>query len=115
MNYLGLVGKFMTGSGLKNILVQSKVMLEGTVNKILSGKAYYQATNAHMRIHEGMISIRWYDFEDFCLNKECDDFLCGSFMGVFVLCLYAFARVCLFVPCGHLLGRADLLALVCGV
>ena len=28
---------------------------------------------------------------------------------------YVFVRVCLFVPCGHLLGRADLLALVCGV
>ena len=42
------------------------------MNKILSGKAYYQAINAHMRIHEAMISIWWYAFEDFCLNKECD-------------------------------------------
>ena len=38
MHYLGSVGKFVTGSGLKDILVQSKVILEGTVNKILSGK-----------------------------------------------------------------------------
>ena len=28
---------------------------------------------------------------------------------------YVFVRVCLYVLCGHLLGRADLLALVCGV
>ena len=34
----------------------------------------------------------------------------------FLSCVcYAFVYVCLFVPCGHLLGRADLLALVCGV
>ena len=34
----------------------------------------------------------------------------------FLACVcYAFVRVCLFVPYGHLLGRADLLALVCGV
>ena len=36
----------------------------------------------------------------------------------FLSCVcYAFARVCLYVPCGHLLGweRADLLALVGGV
>ena len=46
-------------------------MLEGTVNKILSGKAYYQVINAHMRIHEAMLSIWWYAFEDFCLNKDC--------------------------------------------
>ena len=28
---------------------------------------------------------------------------------------YVFVRVCLYVLCGHLLGKADLLALVCGV
>ena len=28
---------------------------------------------------------------------------------------YAFVRVCLYVPCGHLLGRAYLLDLVSGV
>ena len=34
----------------------------------------------------------------------------------FLSCVcYAFVCVCLFVPCGHLRGRADLLALACGV
>ena len=28
---------------------------------------------------------------------------------------YVFVHVCLYVPCGHLLGKGDLLALVCGV
>ena len=32
-----------------------------------------------------------------------------------VLCLLCFVHVCLCVLCGHLLGKADLLALVCGV
>ena len=32
-----------------------------------------------------------------------------------VLCLLCFVHVCLYVLCGHLLERADLLALVCGV
>ena len=32
-----------------------------------------------------------------------------------VLCLLCFVRVCLYVLRGHLLGNADLLALVCGV
>ena len=31
----------MTGSGLKDISVQRKVMLKGTMNKNLWGKAYY--------------------------------------------------------------------------
>ena len=34
----------------------------------------------------------------------------------FLSCVcYAFVRACLYVPCGHLLERADILALVCGV
>ena len=32
-----------------------------------------------------------------------------------VLCLLCFVGVCLYVLCGHLLGKADLLALVCAV
>ena len=72
MNYLGAVGKFISGSGLSDILVQSKVMLEGTVNKVLSGKGYYQAINAHTRMHEAMIAMWWYAFEDFCIKKGCD-------------------------------------------
>ena len=35
---------------------------------------------------------------------------------LFLLCVcYAFMCICLFLPCGHLLGGADLLALVCDV
>ena len=47
-------------------------MLEGTVNKVLSGKGYYQAINAHTRMHEAMIAMWWYAFEDFCIKKGCD-------------------------------------------
>ena len=36
------------------------------------------------------------------------------FFFLFCVC-YFYVRVCLYVPCGHLLGKADLLALVCGV
>ena len=43
----------------------------------------------------------------------------SSFVDVscfFLYCVcYAFERVSLYLPCCHLLGRADLLALVCGV
>ena len=32
-------------------------------------------------------------------------FFCGSFICVLSSACYAFVRVCLFVPCGHLLGK----------
>ena len=35
---------------------------------------------------------------------------------LFLSCVsYAFVRVCLLLPCGHLLGRAELLAFVCDI
>ena len=38
------------------------------------------------------------------------------FFMLFLSCVcYAFVCICLYVPCGHLLGGADLLALVCDV
>ena len=41
--------------------------------------------------------------------------LCIFYVFVLSCVCYVFVRVCLYVLCGHLLGRADLLALVCGV
>ena len=72
MNYLGAVGKFMTGTGLKEMLVKGGVILDGTANKILSGRGYYQSINAHMRAHESMVFLWWYAFEDFCLSQQVD-------------------------------------------
>ena len=47
------------------------------------------------------------------------DLSCSRFFRYFVGKLYAFClkcfRVCSLLPCGHLKGRADLLALVCDV
>ena len=72
MNYLGAVGKFMTGTGLKEMLMKGGIILDGTVNKILSGRGYYQSINAHMRAHETMVFLWWSAFEDFCLSKQVD-------------------------------------------
>ena len=51
----------------------------------------------------------------FLLTNPGRCFFCGSFV-LFLLCVYyAFMCICLFLPCGHLLGGAGLLALVCDV
>ena len=36
-------------------------------------------------------------------------------MFLFCLVFAVFVRICSYVLCGHLLGKGDLLALVCGV
>ncbi|MES9884476.1 MAG: hypothetical protein ABW185_26830 [Sedimenticola sp.] len=70
MNYLGAIGKIMAGSGLKDMLVTSGIVHEGTANKILSGKGYYQSINAHMCAYESLLHMWWCAFEEFCLQKD---------------------------------------------
>ncbi|MES9880282.1 MAG: hypothetical protein ABW185_05305 [Sedimenticola sp.] len=70
MNYIGAIGKIMSGSGLKDMLVASEIVHEGTANKILAGRGYYQSVNAHMRAYEAMLYMWWSAFEDFCLANE---------------------------------------------
>ena len=65
------------GTGLKEMLVKSGVILKGTANKILSGRGYYQSSNAHMHAHEAVFFLWWSAFEDFCLSYQ-QDFGCLS-------------------------------------
>ena len=50
MNFLGTVGKIMMGTGLPQIFVKAKVLLEGTANKVMAGKGFYRAMNAHFEL-----------------------------------------------------------------
>ena len=73
----------------------------------------YMKTKANIKTSSqtGYISM---GANDILLTVPRRYFFCGSFVFFLSCVCYAFVRVCLYVPCGHLLG-ADLLALVCGV
>ena len=70
MNFMGSIGKLMADSGLKEIFVKSKLLLEGTANKVLSGHGYYQALNAHLAVYESLHMLWWDEFEKWCLDQE---------------------------------------------
>lgn len=59
------------------MVVKGGVILDGTANKILTGKGYYQSINAHMRAHEALVFLWWCAFEEFCLSKQLG-FACFS-------------------------------------
>ena len=40
MMYLGIIGKRFKDAGLRDILIQSQVLAEGSVDKALAGKMY---------------------------------------------------------------------------
>ena len=49
----------------------------------------------------------WYFQQNILLTVPRRYFFCRSFIVFFLSCVcYAFVRVCLYVPCGHLLGKS---------
>ena len=72
MNFLRAIGKIMIDTGLVKIFVEAKVLLEGTANKVIAGKGFYQAVNAHIELYESMLGLWWQAFEDWLLLEHKD-------------------------------------------
>ena len=56
MMYLGIIGKRFKDAGLRDILIQSQVLAEGSVDKALPGKMYnrsVEAANLYMKLCTG--------------------------------------------------------------
>ena len=71
-----------------------------------------QTKNLYVLIHiwtKGEVGVPWNRFKPsskiFFLTVPRWCFFCGSFMLVLSCMCYAFLRVCLLMPCGHLLGK----------
>ena len=43
-------------TGLIKIFVEAKVLLQGTANKVMAEKGFYQAVNAHIELYESFCS-----------------------------------------------------------
>jgi len=50
-SYMGALGKFMTGSGFEDVIIESGICASGSINQVLSGKHYNRA----MRVHQYML------------------------------------------------------------
>ena len=70
MNFLGAIGKIMMDTGIVKIFVEAKVLLEGTANKVMARKGFYQAVNAHIELYESMLGLWWQAFEDWLLLEH---------------------------------------------
>ena len=57
LNYLTAIGKIMDSSGLKEIVVQAKLLLPGTCEKVFQRKGYYQAINANCILYEVLLAL----------------------------------------------------------
>ena len=61
-NLLSIIGKRFGDAGLKDLLIESGVLAEGSVAPVLSGKAYNRAVRVHKCLYEALIRIMWQKF-----------------------------------------------------
>ena len=52
--YVGVIGKKISDAGLRDFIVQSDVLAEGSVDKVLSGKMHNRTVRVHKLVYEGL-------------------------------------------------------------
>ena len=52
--YVGVIGKKISDAGLGDFIVQSDVLAEGSVDKVLSGKMHNRTVRVHKLVYEGL-------------------------------------------------------------
>ena len=57
MSFLGVIGKRFQDGGLRDILIESNIIAEGSVNGVLSGKHYYRSIRSMKIIYEAIYSL----------------------------------------------------------
>ena len=57
MMFLGIIGKRYKDAGLKDVLVQSELIAEGSVDKALSGKMYNRSVRCHKIVYEALYRL----------------------------------------------------------
>ena len=70
MMYLGIIGKCFGDGGLRDLLVQSEVLAEGSVDRVLSGKMYNRAARSVKIVYEAFSRLLLDDFHDQAKEKD---------------------------------------------
>lgn len=59
---LGIIGKRFEDSGFKDLCIESGIVAEGSISKILEGKMYNRAIRTHKLVYEAMMRLAWKSF-----------------------------------------------------
>ena len=62
-NFLGVIGKRMSGCGFDDVLEESGLYGSNHIQGILKGKHYYRGVNAHKQFTEALIRLYWDAFQ----------------------------------------------------
>lgn len=69
-NFLGVIGRRFADAGLKDIIIESGIIAEGSVKAVLEGKHYNRAIRVHKTCSEALKRILWRSFN---IPDDTDD------------------------------------------
>ena len=70
---LNIIGKRFQDAGLRDLCIESGVIAEGSVEKLLLGKQYNRAVRFHKLFYEALQRLAWIGFVEFQDNDESTD------------------------------------------
>lgn len=71
MNFLGAIGHLMSGSGIEELLVSGRILVEGTAKKVISGgKDYYQMVRCHSLVYAAIFELYWEAFQAYVTSED---------------------------------------------
>lgn len=70
LNFLSLLGKMYTNSGLEDLLIDSGIYASGTTNALMAGKSYNRGVRAHKLCLEALFRVMWFAFLNWLEAKK---------------------------------------------
>lgn len=70
---LSIIGKMFGREGLRNLAVESRVIAEGSLDKVLEGKQYNQGVRLHKLCYEALMRFAWSGFLDWLEINHISD------------------------------------------
>ncbi|KAK3696845.1 hypothetical protein QZH41_003454 [Actinostola sp. cb2023] len=70
LNYLSLLGKKYSNSGLEDLLIESGVYGASTTTSLISGKSYNRGIRAHKLVMEALFRLIWQEFVKWLLKRK---------------------------------------------
>ena len=71
-NLMSTVGKMFGEAGLRDLAVESGVIAEGFITKVLEGKQYNRAVRLHKLTYEALMRLAWARFQDWLKHNHAE-------------------------------------------
>ena len=72
-NLLSITGKLFRDAGLRDLAVESGIIAEGSVDKVLDGKKYNRGVRLHKLVYEASMRLAWTQFVQWLESNHGQD------------------------------------------